>query len=111
MNEEDYINYINNYFKKKEIPVSTSAYYALLSRKYLNRELLSTLPEKIIHNNLDILLQDITDQYELRLTKFGPYFLRKLDRSRFSGRKGRIQGMDVLPVLRKRFCRLPPFCK
>jgi len=88
---------INKYFYNKNIQVSESAIKTFLSVRYLNMGLLMKMKKEEIEHNFNILLKEVLEKYE--------------SRTRYAERKTKVRDIDVKPVLKKKFCSLPPICK
>ncbi len=88
---------IKNFFKKQEIKVSDYAMRVFESKKYLSRELLDTMVDEEIEKNVDVLLVTVSKSFQ--------------QRKKAAKRVIKVRDIDVRPVIRREFCRLPPFCK
>jgi hypothetical protein len=97
MKIEDYQKAVREYFEEKEIPLSESTIEALSSRTYLDHGKLEDMSDSRVRQNLDVLLEDVVQEYEGRTAK--------------ARRPTKVRDIDTRPVLRRRFCQLPPFCK
>ena len=97
MKMEDYHETVRQYFEEKDIPVSESTIEALSSRNYLNQGRLDEMSNKQIRDSLDVLLDEVVREYEGRTAE--------------ARRPTKVRDIDTRPVLRRRFCRLPLFCR
>jgi hypothetical protein len=97
MKIEEYQESVRQYFEEKEIPLSESTIEALSSRNFLDKGKLEDMSDPQIRRNLDVLLEDVVQEYEGRTAK--------------AKRPTKVRDIDTRPVLRRRFCKLPPFCK
>jgi len=97
MNEKAFIKYISNYLSDKNVVASSTAINSFISPKYLNSNLLANLDSNSIIRNTDKILNEVIQVYEERTAE--------------SIRATKVRDLDVRPVLRKRFCSMPPFCK
>ena len=96
MDKNDLLEFANDYFEEKGLTVSPSTSGVLTSGKYLNEKHLSEMKPKEIEANLKILLDEIVTEYKERTS---------------SARKPtKIRDIDARPVIREKFCSLPPFC-
>jgi len=97
MDQKDFAKYLFNYFKNENVIPSSTAIGSLTSSTYLNLNLLNTLDRKTIYENTDKILKEVLQTYQ--------------QRTHDSIRETKVRDLDVRPVLKKRFCSMPPFCK
>jgi hypothetical protein len=100
MNVDEYINDINRYFVGHSISIDKSAFNAFLNPKYFNKEWLEELPDETLRHNLEMIYLDVLENFHIRRRTRSRAYPRHI-----------LTARDVYPVLRKRFCKLPPFCR
>ena len=97
MKLSEYIKHTQSFFSERDIQVSKTAIKALKNERYLNQNLLEEMSEKDVLKNMKILLDDILKIYKSRAEK--------------TARVRVLRDIDVRPVLKKKYCNLPPLCK
>jgi hypothetical protein len=103
MQKEEYVNLIVSYFKDHSIMLGRSALQAFLNPELFNKNYLDELPEPQLIENMEIVLSEVRELFHRRRSygapRIPPYEKRMLT------------SRDVYPVLKRHFCKLPPFCR
>jgi hypothetical protein len=97
MEKKDFVHFLVNYFESQNVIPSPTAIDSLTSSYYLNQSLLDTLDRRTIYKNSEKILKEVLRTYK--------------QRTHDSTRKTKVRDVDVRPVLKRRFCSMPPFCK
>ncbi len=97
MKEKDFVRYLRELFKERNVVASATALESLTSRSYLNAGLLDSLDQETIRANAEKLLDEVVDAYKRR--------------TETAARRTKVRDLDVRPVLKRRFCSMPPFCR
>jgi hypothetical protein len=97
MEEKAFIKYVFEYFKLQNVATSSTAIDSLTSPSYLNPNLLQTLARSTIYKNADKILDEVMQTYRKR--------------TKGAVQETKVRDVDVRPVLKKRYCSMPPFCK
>ncbi|MFX0203864.1 MAG: hypothetical protein ACFFCW_47820 [Candidatus Hodarchaeota archaeon] len=99
MKTEEIVKYLKRKLNEQGFLMSKTVTPVLFSNKYLNRQLLKTMTDADVRDNIDILVKDLVSTRKARLRKA------------FVSGKFVVSNKDIRVVLSKRFCSLPPFCK
>ena len=105
MNIPKYLKTVQYINKKNGVKLSDKVLQAYQNPKYFNKSLLSEIPPEKLNENLNVITSDLVKLVKTR---------NKLTmKSKISGRKRKhsVSYPEVLNVIEKRFCSLPPFCK
>jgi protease II len=96
MDKEKLEAYVNEYLKSKNLTISPSTEATITSPKYLNETLLDDMDAITLKKNLSVLLDETIIQYR--------------ERTGSAKRPTKVRDIDVRPVLKRKKCKLPPFC-
>lgn len=103
MKDNEYLIAIHAFFEKHSIQVDPSAIRAFKNPRYFNRDYLAELPDQVLQRNLEVIFLEVLELFHLRR--------RRALRSIPLAERHTLTSRDVYPVLRRHFCRLPPFCR
>ena len=97
MKLSNYRAHVESFFNERDILVSDNAMRVFTSRRFLNRELLLKMSDEEVVENLRSILNDTLRLYRQRAERYV--------------RPTPLRYVDVMPAIRARFCKLPPFCR
>ena len=105
MKTTEYLINIRRSSRKKGIRLSDNVIRAFVNPKYFNKTLLYEIPDEKLNENIEILTEDVNKAYQKRIKEE-----RKSAKPRKKIKRP-VMYADVLDVVEKRFCSLPPICK
>jgi len=97
LDKDKLIEFTEDYLTSRNLTVSPSTENVITSSKYLNTALLDSMNRDDLKNNLAILLDEAIENHKVRTSS--------------AKRPTKVRDVDVRPVLKRRFCNLPPFCE
>ena len=100
-----YLNIVLSIHREKGIRLSDKLLQAYKNPKYFNKSLLNEIPDEKINENLDIISNDLVKLINSRMRKEAKKRRTKRMRRKIASYP------EVMEVLEKGFCRLPPFCR
>jgi hypothetical protein len=100
-----YLNNVQSNHREKGIKLSNKVLQAYKNPRYFNRSLLHEIPDDKVNENLIILANDLLNSINTRMEREAEIRPTKRKRKQVASYP------EVMGVLEKRFCNLPPFCK
>ncbi|MHA1428595.1 MAG: hypothetical protein ACTSQI_21635 [Candidatus Helarchaeota archaeon] len=97
MDKAEFVEFVIDYLGSKGITVSSSTGEFMEKTRYVNDNLLKEYNENELKNNIRSVLDEAAKRYE--------------ERKSTAKRETKLRDIDLKPVVKKRFCSLPPFCK
>ncbi len=100
-----YLNTVQSIHQEKGIRLSNKVLQAYKNPRYFNRSLLYEIPDDKLNENLIILADDLINSINTRMKREAKTRPTKRKRKKVASYP------EVIGVLGKRFCSLPPFCR
>ncbi len=99
-----YLNTVQTIHREKGIRLSNKVLLAYKNPTYFNKSLLYEIPDEKLNENITILANDLMNSINLRMKREAEIQPTKRKR------KNAASYPEIMSVIEKRFCSLPPFC-